>query len=502
MARTVPSALWAQGVPIIGARNTYEGGSTGRRMGTKGASRLGPNALIQGSLDTMRARSRHARRNNAYAASAEETYVANLIGTGIIPRWKLKNKALRQQIHDKFNQWSVECDADGQHDFYGMQTLVGRSQHTAGEAFTRFRARRLSDGLSVPLQLQMLPADQLPTDYTDTTNPARRIIMGIEFNAVGQRAAYHFERDHPGELNNGMRGRVAVPARDIAHVYRQLEVGQLRGVPDLAPVLVRLYELDEYDDAEIVRKKAAAMFAAFVEKPFSGDDPRIGHLIEEWNEDDYEPEMLEGIEPGAVHYLDHGEQVKFAEPADVGSNFSVWIKYQLRAIAAGIGITYEQMTGDLEGVNYSSIRAGLLEFRRRIEMLQYQMIIFQWCRPVVRRWMDYAVTSGALVIPDYFDNPSQYLDIEWHTPKWGWVDPLKDVMSDILEIRAGLSSLTRKRAERGSDSEALEQEIAEERQRAASQNLVFDSDAGQTNKSGSLQDAALSVATQPEQFKA
>lgn len=496
--RDIPNALWAKNVPIIGARNSYEGGSTGRRMGTKGASRLGPNALIQGSLDTMRARARHARRNNAYAASAEEKYTANLIGTGLVPRWKLGDEKLREKIHDTFNRWTEECDADGDLDFYGMQALVGRSQHTAGEAFTRFRSRRLSDGFVVPLQLQMLAAEQLPTDYNDNTNPNARVIMGIEFDGIGRRSRYHFDRDHPGEYHGINRGRVAVPASDIMHVFRKLEVGQIRGVPDLAPVLVRLYELDEYDDAEIVRKKAAAMFAAFVEKPFSGDDPRIGQIMEEWGDDDAQPQLLEGIEPGAVHYLDHGEQVKFAEPADVGNNFSVWIKYQLRAAAAGAGITYEQLTGDLEGVNYSSIRAGLLEFRRRIEMLQYQMVIHQWCRPVVRRWMDYAVSSGGILIPDYFQNPSKYLAIEWHTPKWGWVDPLKDVMADILEIRAGLSSRTRKIAERGEDAEAIEQEIRQERTRASEAGLVFDSDAAQTNKSGSLQEAALNIAMQPE----
>src|SRR3970282_2854989 len=81
---------------------------------------------------------------------------------------------------------------------------------------------------------------------------------------------------------------------------------------------------------------------------------------------------------------------------------------QLRSIAAGMGITYEQLTGDLTGVNYSSIRAGLLEFRRRCEQFQHQVIVFQMCRPIWQTWLDAASLSGAL-------------------PKSGALDPNYDV---------------------------------------------------------------------------
>ena len=73
------------------------------------------------------------------------------------------------------------------------------------------------------------------------------------------------------------------------------------------------------------------------------------------------------------------------------------MRVQLRSIAAGMGITYEQLTGDLTGVNYSSIRAGLLEFRRRCEQFQHQVIVFQMCRPIWQTWIDAAILSGALL---------------------------------------------------------------------------------------------------------
>jgi lambda family phage portal protein len=94
------------------------------------------------------------------------------------------------------------------------------------------------------------------------------------------------------------------------------------------------------------------------------------------------------MEPGTLQILEPGEDIKFSDPADVGSSYSEFLRKQFRAVAAAIGITYEMLTGDLTQVNYSSIRAGLLEFRRRCEALQHGVIVHQLCRPIWRAWMD------------------------------------------------------------------------------------------------------------------
>ena len=59
---------------------------------------------------------------------------------------------------------------------------------------------------------------------------------------------------------------VRVPATEVIHVIDPVEGGQLRGVSKLAPAIVKLFLLDQYDDAELDRKKTAAMFAGFITK--------------------------------------------------------------------------------------------------------------------------------------------------------------------------------------------------------------------------------------------
>nr|WP_246729193.1 phage portal protein [Methylosinus sp. RM1] len=111
-----------------------------------------------------------------------------------------------------------------------------------------------------------------------------------------------------------------------------------------------------------------------------------------------------------------------------------------REIAAGLGVPYEQLTGDLSSVNYSSIRAGLVEFRRRVEALQHNVVVHQFCRPVWRRFVTTEYLAGRLEAPGFERDPEPYLSASWLPPKVEWVDPLKDVQAEILAIGAGLMS--------------------------------------------------------------
>jgi lambda family phage portal protein len=168
-----------------------------------------------------------------------------------------------------------------------------------------------------------------------------------------------------------------------------------------------------------------------------------------------------------------GEDVKFSTPADVGAAYETFMRVQLRSIAAGMGITYEQLTGDLTGVNYSSIRAGLLEFRRRCEQFQHQVIVYQMCRPIWRQWIEAALLAGALRAAA---DDAGLFDVKWIAPGWAWVDPLKDIKAQIMAVRAGFKSRAEVVSEQGYDAEAIDREIAADNARADALGLEYDSD--------------------------
>jgi len=254
----------------VAVRARLEGAMSQRRLRGWQPPLENINSLVASGGPRLLARSRELVVTNGYAANACEAFASNLVGDGIKPSSLIEDPALRDQVQRLWLAWTDEADADGLTDFYGLQAMVAREMFVAGECFVRLRPRRAEDGLLVPIQLQLLQSEMLPFDKTETAANGNRIRCGIEFDAIGRRVAYHFRRRHPGDsTDQGMMTpeTVRIPAEDVLHIYRPIDAGQIRGLPHVAPAMVRLFLLDQYDDAELDRKKTAAMFAGFVAGP-------------------------------------------------------------------------------------------------------------------------------------------------------------------------------------------------------------------------------------------
>ncbi|MBR6342843.1 MAG: phage portal protein, partial [Selenomonadaceae bacterium] len=136
----------------------FDGGLSTRRLKGFQASRVHVNVLIQQAGDDMTARARYLTRNNGYAINAVESWACNVVGTGIKPSSKIADAALKDKVQKLWLRWTDEADSEGLTDFYGLQRRAAREVFIAGEVFFRIRPRRDSDGLTVPLQLQLLPS--------------------------------------------------------------------------------------------------------------------------------------------------------------------------------------------------------------------------------------------------------------------------------------------------------------------------------------------------------
>ena len=480
---------------LFGQPPIHDAAGRGRRSLAWMPGNPGAVAALLATSNDLRIKSRDLVRRNAWAQSGIEAFVANAVGTGIKPQSLASDERFKTEVQALWRDWTAEADAAGQTDFYGLQALACRAMLEGGECFIRLRPRRPEDGLVVPLQLQLLEAEHLPislnTELPPTAGapgPGNVVRAGIEFDSLGRRVAYHLYKSHPedGRLapmsGQGGLDTVRIDAKEIIHLYRVLRPGQIRGEPWLSRALVKLNELDQYDDAELVRKKTAAMFAGFVTRQ-NPEDNLMGEGAADAN-----GIALAGLEPGTLQILEPGEDIKFSDPADVGGSYSEFLRNQFRAVAAAIGVTYEQLTGDLTGVNYSSIRAGLLEFRRRCEMVQHSVLVHQLCRPVWAAWLKQAVLAGAIEAPGFARGGAakrrQYLQVKWIPQGWQWVDPEKEFKAMLLAIRAGLMSRSEAISAFGYDAEDVDREIAADNQRADDLGLIFDSDPRRTSKDG------------------
>ncbi|MDR0672508.1 MAG: phage portal protein [Zoogloeaceae bacterium] len=462
---------------VIRVDNRYDAAGDGRRSTSWNAPGSGPTEAILPRLSTLRNRARDAVRNNPHAQSAISSLVSNTIGTGITPRPRHPDADIRARLIELWDEWTAEADADGRTDFYGLQALVARAMFESGECFVRLCHRPMADDLSVPLQLQALEADFVPVSKNEIGKDGNIVRAGIEFDRRGQRVAYWIYRQHPGDNIPGASvDALRVPADEILHIFEPQRPGQIRGVPLLATVLAKMKTLDDFDDAVLFRQEVANLFAGFIRKPVPEDaqiDPTTG-LQATFDRDGSTP--MTGIEPGSMQELLPGEEVEFSDPPDAGNAYPDFMRQQSMAIAAGMGLPFELLTGDLRGVNDRVIRVVLNEFHRKIEQRQWGVFIHQLCRPARAAWLDAAVLAGAIALPDYQNQRRAYLKTRWSPQGWAYIHPVQDVQATLLRIRSGLTSRSEAVLREGYDAEQIDAENAADNERANRFGLVYDSD--------------------------
>ncbi|KVE93299.1 phage portal protein [Burkholderia vietnamiensis] len=443
----------------------YESASTtGARAKSWRASSAGPNAAAAQNLPLLRSRARDAIRNDPWAKTAIARLVSNTIGNGIQAHPQHPNDAVRKMQKQLWEDSCEEIDADDVFDMAGVQTLAARAFFSDGEVLVRRQLRSPSEGLAVPMQIRLLEGDLLPMEKNEVVPGGGEIINGVEFNADGRRVAYHLLQRHPGEYGRASTGNlqtVRVPADEIAHVFLALRPGQVRGVPELSTVLLRLKSLDNFDDAVLFRQEVSNLFAGFITKPPSepglpGDPVTGGEM--QYDVDGFSPVV--SLEPGSMQELAPGEDVKFAEPPGAGTDYGPFMRQQLMAAAASVGMPYEVMTGDLRDVSDRVLRVILNEFRRSIEQIQWNVFIHQFCRKVWRWWVDACALSGAMPMADYYRRRREYLRVRWVPQGWPYIHPVQDVTAKRMEIRSGLASRTGAVLSRGDDPEQVDNENA------------------------------------------
>ena len=447
----------------------FDGAAGGRRgwgMGVFG--RVNPE--VGAAAVSLRSRARYLATNNPWIAQAVANWTGALVGSGITPVARHRDADSRTALSEHFADWSDLADMDGRTDFFGLQADIGRGLVIDGEAFVH--VVMTDDGI----RLRLIPPELVDESMTRDLGDGRMIVSGVELDADGRRVAYHIFPGKPTDQFATYATPIRVPAEDILHVMKPLAAGQVRGVSWLAPVILPTNEFDQLLDALLVGVKIAAMHAGFLVdqngtagEPYDGTG--IGGIMES------------GLEPGTLKRLPTGVDVKFSTPQQA-NEVAAFLRLNLQQLAAGLGLPEHLLSGDLTGANYSSLRAGLLPFRQRVEAIQYHVLVPQLLNPIWRRVTIYAVLSGDLDAPDFETAPRAY-GAEWLPPKPLQVDPLKDTEATVAEIDAGLTSRRKAVAERGWDVDALDAEIAADAAREAKLDLPFKLKKESTDAAGS-----------------
>jgi lambda family phage portal protein len=467
------------------ASRAYAGAQTSNLTADWRAASTSADSEIVGALRPLRNRSRQMIRDNNEFKAAVRSWANNVVGTGT--RLQSKVRRRRGDGYDKEKNKEIESlwETCGKAHFWHVGGAFSRPDSEAlmikalvgdGEIFVRMITRQYFGGSPVPFSIEIIEADQLCDDRSYVKYGENEVRMGVEFDQWQRPVAYHFYPYHPGDLQFGQRRNkgsqlIRVPAEEIIHLFIRDRPGQTRGVPWFHSALVTMRHLAGGTEAEVIKMRGQANITAFIRTPDPDSFVDSVSPGSKANKPDADSPMT--LRPGVVPRLAPGEEIQSFIPTSPGGNFEPFIWTMMRSAAIAIGLSYSTFTGDYSKTTFSSIRAEKLDERDCFKVIQSWFVAALYDRlfPV---WLDMAVLSGALNLPNYELNPAFYCKPRFMCRGWSWVNPLQDVKASEAAVMGGFSTLTQVAAENGLDIEELLEERQKELELAKKLGLNFD----------------------------
>lgn len=450
------SIVGLDGQPLR-ASQPYEGATKAPRAVGWAAPSMGPNRALSSAAKPLRNRTRAGYRNSLLMRSGINKNTTNEVGKGFTLLSTAENDDFRSELNKLWKIVAMQLDPWGDMNFGGIVNLSVLSRRMSGEVFIRRVRRRLSSGLRLPMQVELLEADFCPHELNKRISATRRIIQGVEFDGK-VKVAYWFYKSHPddGLDSVSLNQLIRVPARDVIHHYKPSRPGQVRGEPETAAALLKDRTFHEYDDSELVRKRQRSAFTGFLYRESFGEsdweyDPATGREMYPGESDP--ADSSESVNAGTILRGVPGEKLNLFDGDDTGQGYADFVRWQSLMMSAGLEIPYPLLTGDWSGLNDRLVRAFLNEYRRGITFDQTNLSGFQVAFGIWRWVVETAVSVGLLSAPGFADNPWPYLALDIRPDAWRHLHPEQDINARNKAVASHISNAEREAAEYGTDIE-------------------------------------------------
>lgn len=441
----------------------FEGASTDYKNGLRGLQTGEADMLIARELRYLQLRSRYAVNNNGYARQALNTRLTKL--GAIEHQWKTPTKdgsyTTHQFMTDVWHEFSEgtdenSCNIDNIGDYKTAQALSNSSIFLDGVSFQQLVIQRTNNSNVVPLKIKQIPA-MLHAMEVRTNAPVvadTTILYGIRFSKQGVPLSYFFNRSY---LENSLNTKdfnpavhVEIPASEIIHTFHRDYAGQWLGVPILSPVLIALYELDDFIGATVQKQKAAQAIALVISQTNQAlattSKPGIGVATSVTDTETGQEEVVFKTTGTNTLNLNPGEQAALLQSGDIGANWNVLVRTVLQEISVVCDILYHELTNDTGNMSFSAIIALLLQNRNRLEYLHLFETIPLREKPLAMRFRKYAALYDKAKTPSKHANAAKPF---FKLPKWRSLDELKDTQADVLALQNNLGLWQDYLSERG-----------------------------------------------------
>jgi len=430
------------------------------------------NDQLRHDLRALRARSRQATKNNPFGKRFVKMVVDNVGGPKPFTlQAKVRystgkfDEAANKRIESAWTSWSRKgnCELTDRWAWNTLQRQMLQVFATDGEVI--LRKHKGPEYGRHGVQLQLIDTDRLDESKNARLKDGGAIHMGVEVNPVGKPVAYHLIKRRPAQWQNGgfAREYERVAAEEIIHLFIPEYAEQVRGIPPMYAALLNLVHMGAFEEAAVIAARVGAAQMGFIQSPDGGKT-----LAEQQGRDASGAPVIDA-EPGSFPTLPPGYTMEGWNPKYPDAAIDPFLKAIGRGVAIGLNVAYHNLSGNMEGVNYSSARIAELDERDTWLGLQ-DFIVEHLHQPFYADdWLPQQVLAGHL--PFELTRLDKYREVRWQGRRWAWVDPEKEVNAQIKAVEARFTSRTRVVSETGEDYEELLEEIAAEEQMAKDKNV-------------------------------
>lgn len=420
---------------------------------------------IEDNLPTLRQRCRDLYMGVPLATGAVKTYRTSVIGAGLSLKPKVDAEGLgipeeqadelEKEILREWNLWAdaTDCDAARLSNFYELQQLAFLNWMFSGDVLILLPTWKRS-GSVYDLRIQMVEADRCSTPADKRNDLSDKIVDGVERNEKGEVTAYYISNRHPMERRGYEMKWNRVEAygkttgrRNVLHLMNRERIGQVRGVPILAPIIESLKQIGRYTEGELVAAVVAGYTTVFIQSQDPGGN-LLGEMIPEEEQIDAGNDSTVELSAGGIVELAPGETANAVTPGRPNTSFDGFVTAICKQIGAALELPQELLMKQFTA-SYSASRGALLESWKTFQMYRDWMAS-GFCQPIYEEWLSEAVAKGRIRAPGFFSDPAIrkcYTGAEWYGPAQGQLDPKKEAEAAALRVQFGFSTGAREAME-------------------------------------------------------
>lgn len=448
LGREIPAAAPARRFYAGGA---YEGAIDSRQHPKDGFRRALPydedRVLGAYDLELLRRQCLHLRRNNAIVAGVVERFADHVVGPGgITPQAKSRSEEWNDRAEDYWREWCKIADSRQRVPMRELQRLAVQSRLLLGDM-----------GLVLLASGQVQPIEAMRIADPPARSKPARCCQGVVTSDGGVPVAFCV---HPRTVDSGLVDVdrwTMVRAENMVFLSRPFRLDQMRGVPELAPVLNAVTDFGRLQEETLNKATLDAMHAWAIysedgaAKAQNAVAARLAGLSGQG--DGAAAPMYERFAGGMNYYLKPGEKVESLASNTPNGQFVGHSELLLRIIGSALCLPYEFLLLDFKGGSFSASRAALMTTYRTFAMWQEWLVASMLQR--VWNWrIAKAIKAGELP-PAPIDERgrSEWWRVTWMTPRYDWLDPKSEAASNKIDVEMGVESVGRIAHRKQSDVE-------------------------------------------------